>query len=117
MAVLKGSDGSLKLTPLYDFGPSFLDARSIVRVIRWDAEAPGQRDWGHIFANLSTRFEEAGVMFADWSRLVGWMRAFAAQLDNLPAVMGECGVAPRIIQQRRQEIERLAAELRATKEL
>jgi serine/threonine-protein kinase HipA len=117
MAVLKGCDGSLKLTPLYDFGPSFLDARSIVRVIRWDAEAPGQRDWGHIIANLSTRFEEAGVMFADWSRLVGWMRAFAAQLDNLPAVMGECGVAPRIIQQRRQEIERLAAELRATKEL
>jgi len=37
--VLKDIDGSVALAPLYDFGPSFLDARSIVRVIRWDGRS------------------------------------------------------------------------------
>jgi serine/threonine-protein kinase HipA len=113
MAVLKNSDGSLELTPLYDFGPSFLDARSIVRVIHWDGEAPGRRDWDRIIGNLATRLEEAGVVFKNWSALVGWMRGFAAKLDGLPTMMSACGVTLRIIQQRRQEIERLAAELRS----
>ncbi len=117
MAVLKDSDGSLKLAPLYDFGPSFLDARSIVRVLRWDGEAPGRRDWSHILGNFATRLEEAGVAFTDWSRLAGWMRGFARILDDLPSVMSECGVAPRIIQLRREAIVALAAELRAIKEI
>ncbi|MBS0421775.1 MAG: HipA domain-containing protein [Proteobacteria bacterium] len=117
MAVLKDIDGSLQLTPLYDFGPSFLDARSIVRVIRWDGEAPDRRDWAHIMANVATYFEEAGVTFGKWAAVVDWMRAFADQIANLPAVMRECGVAPRIIQQRQDEIVRLARELREMKEM
>ena len=48
MAVLKDVDGTMRLAPLYDFGPAFLDARSIVRVFHWDGEDPGQADLTHI---------------------------------------------------------------------
>jgi len=116
-AVLKDIDGSLRLAPVYDFGPSFLDARSIVRVIRWDGEAPDQRNWTHIIGNVATYFEEAGVAFNNWAAVVAWMRGFAAKIDDLPALMRECGVAPRIIQQRRDEIVRLARELREMQEI
>jgi serine/threonine-protein kinase HipA len=114
-AVLKDVDGSIRLAPLYDFGPAFLDARSIARVIHWDGEEPGRRDWDRILSNLATRIEEAKVEFANWSRLVDCMRAFAQNLDSLPSLMNECGVAPYIVDQRRAEIERLAEELREIK--
>jgi serine/threonine-protein kinase HipA len=115
MAVLKDIDGNVELAPLYDFGPSFLDARSITRVIHWDGEQPGRRDWDHIVRNLATRLDEAGVVFPNWPELVGCMRSFAGNLDTLPRLMSECDVAPRIVEQRRPEIRRLAEELRAMK--
>lgn len=116
-AVLKDVDGSLRLAPVYDFGPSFLDARSIVRVIRWDGERPEQRNWSHIIGNVATWFEEAGLTFNQWPALVAWMRGFAEKIDSLPVLMRECGVAPQIIQQRQDEIARLARELRDIKEI
>jgi len=115
-AVLKMTDGTMRLAPLYDFGPSFLDGRAIARVIRWDGEEPGSRDWNRIIANLATRLEEAQVPFRNWRWLEDRLRAFAVKLDGLPAVMSECGVASGIIQQRRHEIESLADELRALKD-
>jgi serine/threonine-protein kinase HipA len=116
-AVLKDVDGTLRLAPLYDFGPSFLDARAIVRVIHWDGEDPGRRDWNHILENLSTRFEEANVPVAHGRALADAMRAFAPDLDELPTLMSACDVSPRIIELRRGEIARLADELRAIKEM
>jgi serine/threonine-protein kinase HipA len=113
MALLKDIDGSMRLAPLYDFGPSYLDARAIARVIRWDGEEPGARDWKHIFHNLATRFEEADVPFQDWEALKLSVRQFANQLHALPSLLAECGVRPHIIEQREMEIERLADELAA----
>jgi serine/threonine-protein kinase HipA len=115
-AVLKDVDGTLRLAPLYDFGPSFLDARSIVRVIHWDGEDPARRDWNHILENLITRFDEANVPFAHRLVLADSMRAFAPDLDELPTLMSACDVSPRIIELRRGDISRLADELRAIKE-
>jgi serine/threonine-protein kinase HipA len=116
MAVLKNVDGTLELAPIYDFGPSFLDARAIARVIRWDGEEAGRRDWTLIVRNLQTRLEEAGIELTNWSGLVQSMRGFAGKLDRLPGLMGECGIAGHIIKQRVAEIERLARDLRALKE-
>jgi hypothetical protein len=65
--------------------------------------------------NLSIRFEEAGVVFTNWTRLVASMRGFAESLDTLPSLMRKCGVALHVIERRRPEIERLAGELRAMK--
>jgi serine/threonine-protein kinase HipA len=117
MAVLKDIDGSQGLAPLYDLGPSFLDARSIVRVIRWDGEAPDRRDWNKIVANAAVRLEEAGAKFEGWPSLVNWMRDFAEKLDGLPEVMRDCGVASRIVKNRQEEIARLVRELRELREM
>jgi serine/threonine-protein kinase HipA len=116
MAVLKNVDGTLELAPIYDFGPSFLDARAIARVIRWDGEEAGRRDWTHIVRNLQTRLEESDIALANWPGLLQSMRGFAAKLDGLPGLMRECGIAGHIIEQRRPEIERLARDLRALKD-
>jgi serine/threonine-protein kinase HipA len=117
MALLKDIDGSIRLAPLYDFGPSYLDARAIARVIRWDGEAPGAREWKHIFDNLATRFEEENVPYRDWEGLKFSVREFANQLHALPSLMAECGVRPYVIEQRGMEIERLADELAAVEEV
>jgi hypothetical protein len=116
MAVLKDIDGTQGLAPLYDVGPSFLDARAIVRVIRWDGEAPDRRDWNNIVANAAVRLEEAGVKFEGWPSLVNCMRDFAEVIDSLPEMMRDCGVASRIVENRRAEIARLVRELRALRE-
>lgn len=110
-AVLKETDGTLLLAPLYDFGPAFLDARNIVRVMRWDGERPGAVDWNVVLENLATRFEEAGVQMGAWRQLVDQMRTFADELQRLPAVMTDCGVDQLIIQQRREDMARLREEL------
>ncbi len=103
------------MAPIYDFGPSFLDARAIARVTRWEGEEAGRRDWTLILLNLQTRLEEAGVVFTDWPGLVQSMRGFANELDRLPGLLRECGIAPHILERRRPEIQRLADDLRALK--
>jgi len=112
-AVLKETNGTLFLAPLYDFGPAFLDARNIVRVMRWDGERPGTVDWNVVLENLATRFEEADVQMGAWRRLVGQMRAFGSKLETLPQVMRDCGVEEPVIEQRREDMARLREELLA----
>jgi serine/threonine-protein kinase HipA len=110
-AVLKDTDGMVRLAPLYDFGPAFLDARAIVRVMRWEAEEPGGTDWNRVLENLATRFEEAEVDIINWASIAKNMRDFGHELQGLPALMQDCGVDSSIIEQRRREIDRLAREL------
>jgi len=112
-AVLKDTDGTIQLAPLYDFGPAFLDARAIARVIRWEGEEPGRTNWSMALENLTTRFEEAEVAFADWNLVVTEMRTFGRRLPELPTLMRDCGVDTSIVEQRRPEIDRLARELAA----
>src|SRR5690606_15031830 len=106
-ALLKDVDGTMSLAPLFDFGPSFLDARSIVRVIRWDGEEPGGAGgWARVIANLDTRFEEAKLPppRAMFERAVGLS---LPQLRRLPSIMRDCSVDEDIIERRLPEIERL----------
>lgn len=112
-AVLKHIDGSMRLAPLFDFGPAFLDARALARVIHWDGEDAGRRDWNHIVKNLATRFEEAQVPFSNWTLLVDALHDFAPVLDTLPQLMAENGVAAHIVARRQEDIAQLARELRA----
>ena len=112
-AVLKDTDGTIQLAPLYDFGPAFLDARAIARVIRWEGEEPGRTSWNVVLENLATRFDEAGIAFADWNPITTDMRTFGHRLPELPTLMRDCGVDTSIVEQRRPEIDRLARELAA----
>ncbi|MEP7247278.1 MAG: HipA domain-containing protein [Gammaproteobacteria bacterium] len=111
-AVLKETDGTMRLAPIYDCGPAFLDARAIVRVMHWDGEQPGRTDWSLVLDNLATRFEEAHVETRAWPALIESMQRFAEELNHLPAIMADCAVDKPIIDRRASEIERLKRELR-----
>lgn len=116
-AIRKDTDGSLRLAPWYDLGPSFLDARAIVRVMRWRGETADGADWNRVLETLATHFEEADVRFGNWAPLIQAMTRFAQELEGLCEMMRECGVDEPVIRRRRPDIERLARELSAIRPL
>jgi serine/threonine-protein kinase HipA len=110
-AVLKEVDGSIRLAPLYDFGPAFLDSRRTLRVMRWEGEGDTPMDWSTILASIAARFSSAQRDPGDLRTLAERLRAFAQDLERLPHVMGDCGVDEAIIQQRRRPIDALTRVL------
>ncbi len=110
MALLKDTDGSIRLAPLFDVGPTFLDARAITRVLRWDGETPGELNWNAVIERLDLRAREAGVAI-DAHRAAQHLGNFAEVLQTLPAVMRDCDVDAMVIEHRQADIERLAQSL------
>jgi serine/threonine-protein kinase HipA len=110
-AILKDNRGSVYLAPIFDFGPSFLDARAIVRTMHWDGEQSDQTNWNTVLSNLSTRFEDADLVLENVRAVAKALGGFAQDLENLPELMRECGVDGAVIAQRRSPIEALARGL------
>jgi serine/threonine-protein kinase HipA len=110
-AILKDVDGTMRLAPLFDFGPAYLDARAIARVMRWEGEQAGATDWNRVLELLALRSEEAAVAAFDWRRVASVMRSLAGDLESVPRFMHGCGVDGPIVQQRQPEIEALAQSL------
>ncbi len=106
-AILKDTEGSIRLAPIFDFGPSFLDARAIVRTMHWDGEHSDQTNWNTVLANLATRFDDANLVFTNMREIVETLGTFAQDLEHLPNLMRECGVDAAIVAQRRTPIESL----------
>jgi serine/threonine-protein kinase HipA len=113
-AVLKDTDGSIRLSPIFDFGPAYLDARAIVRVIRWDAERGGPIDWSEVLANLKTRFEDVHMKPPNLVQIADALRDFGKALKLLPQTMQECGVDSSIIDARLENIDDLMRSLSET---
>jgi serine/threonine-protein kinase HipA len=109
-AILKDTDGTLRLAPLFDVGPTFLDARAITRVLRWDGEQPGEPNWTAILDRLEIRSREAGVEL-DVQHVARALGDFGVAMHELPTLMRDSEVDPPIIEQRAPEIERLARSL------
>jgi serine/threonine-protein kinase HipA len=120
-AVLKDTDGSLRLAPLYDVGPSFLDARAIARRIRWDGEELGaQIDWRRVLANLRLHFEEArearlpqSMLMPNLDATALSLKSFAPAVRALPDLMRQSGVDESIVQACTGACQRMAAALDA----
>jgi len=110
-AILKDTDGSIRLAPVFDFGPSYLDARAIVRVIHWDAERGGSIDWGEVLANLETRFADVDREPPNSVQIAQELRRFGKELTALPQIMRDCGVDESIIEARRDDIDKLVRTL------
>jgi serine/threonine-protein kinase HipA len=109
-AILKDTDGSIRLSPIFDVGPSFLDARAIVRVIRWDGEEPGRLDWRTVIDRIEIRAREADVKI-DAQLLACAFGDFGEAMHKLPQLLSKNGVDDFIIEQRREDIDRLAKSL------
>lgn len=114
-AILKQIDGTMRLAPIFDVGPSFLDARAIARAIRWDGEPIGAHDWTAVLTRLHDHNEDGQAKglpaVVDVAQVARSLQEWAETIAQLPTIMTECEVDAAIIEQRKPEIARLATSL------
>lgn len=104
-AVLKDETGRVRLSPLFDFAPMYLDPEGIARVSRWqgEAETAGAPDWA--------------VLVSRYHRYLGDhvddLRAFGKTLQGLPDIGRRVGVDEDIVEYHRRAIDNHARQLMA----
>lgn len=104
-AVLKWEDGTVRLSPLFDFAPMYLDPEGIARVCRWegDAEVAGTPNW----AILCERYQEVAP------NILEILKHFGKHIERLPDIMREAGVDDSVIEQRTAAINQHSKQLKA----
>ncbi|PST22251.1 type II toxin-antitoxin system HipA family toxin [Mesorhizobium plurifarium] len=92
-ALSKHQDGTIRLSPLFDFAPMRLAKEGIVRSTRWAMMRDGGRDhlpnWNRICAELMPHPDEQKALAAALSE-------FAEHLRQAPAIAKELGASPDI---------------------
>ncbi|MGL6222625.1 MAG: type II toxin-antitoxin system HipA family toxin [Steroidobacteraceae bacterium] len=106
-ALQRFDDGTIRLTPLYDFAPMMLHPDGIARRIRWANEVGGVPHWPAVIAQCqeTTQRELPGLQ----PRL----RALGEQLERLPALAEDHGIPPDILDRERLTIPKVIASLGA----
>jgi serine/threonine-protein kinase HipA len=94
-ALSKHQDGTIRLSPLFDFAPMRLAKERIVRSTRWAMMRDGGRDhlpdWQRICAELMPDPAEQKVLTAELS-------AFAEHLRQTPRMANDMGTSPEILE-------------------
>jgi serine/threonine-protein kinase HipA len=107
MAILR-TNGQVRLSPLFDFAPMFLDPEGIGRVSRWENERPGnQPEWAGICENLKNFLEPIETRT--------WLANLAEDVKRIPEIMRDCRVDDDIIQKLIGWIDEVARGLVATR--
>jgi serine/threonine-protein kinase HipA len=102
-AVLR-TNGQIRLSPLFDFAPMFLDPEGIGRVSRWVDEQPGnQPEWAVICEKLR--------QFVDPIETRTWLTGLGETVKRLPGIMQDCHVDDVIIQRLTGWIDEVAQGL------
>lgn len=97
-------DGTVQLTPIYDFAPMFMDRELIVRGCRWRKEGRDVVAWAEIVQGMP--LDESGKR-----EVLRQLRGFAPVVGALPATMRDCGVEAPVVEQCRRAIEAQAERL------
>ena len=106
-AVLR-TNGQVRLSPVFDFAPMFLDPEGIGRVSRWEDERPGnQPEWTVISEKLEN--------FMPPMETRTWLADLGEVVKRLPEIMRKCHVDDEIIQRLTGWIEEVAAGLVETR--
>ncbi|MBB4321548.1 serine/threonine-protein kinase HipA [Agrobacterium tumefaciens] len=94
-ALSKHQDGTIRLSPLFDFAPMRLAKEGIVRSTRWAMMRDGGRDhlpdWKRICAELIPDPDEQKALAAELS-------VFAEYLRQTPAMAKDMGGSPEILE-------------------
>jgi serine/threonine-protein kinase HipA len=107
MAVLRTND-QVRLSPLFDFAPMFLDPEGIGRVSRWEDERPGnQPEWAVICEKLKNLLAPIETRT--------WLADLGEDVKQIPETMRECHVDDDIIQRLTGWINEVAAGLVETR--
>jgi len=89
-AVLR-KNGQVRLSPLFDFAPMFLDPEGIGRLSRWEDELPGdQPHWAVVCENIGDILDPVETRT--------WLADLSEGVRRLPDTMGNCCVDDEIIQ-------------------
>ncbi|EKD37606.1 MAG: hypothetical protein ACD_75C01071G0005 [uncultured bacterium] len=106
-AFLKSADGTVMLSPLYDFAPMFLDPEGIPRSSRWEKEqepTPGRPDWGRVAESLSPHTSPRETR--------AFLAGHSAAVAKLPDIMRKCRVEEEVIEGVAGRCAEIAADLR-----
>ena len=104
-AVQRRPDGSVRLTPLFDFAPMFRDPELIVRALHWvDSDGRVLREWPDILANLDMDDAECQTLKRD-------LRAWTETVGTLAEQAAGMGVDGNIIEVCRSSIDAQAESL------
>lgn len=104
-AVQRLTNGTCRLTPLFDFAPMFMDPDVIPRTVHWrDATGTRLDSWQHVLDQLD-------VPAAERAALALALRDFVPVLERLPECAKENGVDPYVIEQCRATMEAQMAGL------
>ena len=96
--------GQIRLAPLFDFAPMFLDPEGIGRVSRWEDERPGdQPEWGAVCESLKDTLNPAETR--------EWLADLSGMVRRLPELMRQCRVEDDIIQRLAGWIDEVARGL------
>lgn len=97
-------DGTVQLTPIYDFAPMFLDRELVVRGCRWRTAEREVTAWADIVDRLA--LSDAGKEY-----VMTALRDFAEIVGGLPETMRSCGVDEAVIEHCQRAIETQAERL------
>ena len=91
-------DGTVRLTPLYDFAPMFMDREMIVRGCKWRTTEREIVEWDEIVDRIALASSEKPLVLAA-------LRDFGTVVGALPETMRDCGVEDVVIEQCRRQID------------
>ncbi len=103
-ALLKQADGSVALSPLFDFAPMFLDPGLVKRSTRWRSERPGDPpEWSDVCGFVEALLPEAPIRMR--------LRKLGEALGGTVEQMRVFGVDESVIERRAPSILRVTAGL------
>ncbi len=104
-AIQRRHDGSVSLTPLFDFAPMWLHPDGIARRMRWQSDDAGAPDWA---SAIQQACDAAKVDHAEVSIAV---RAMAAPLATLSADARALGIGEQFLAPFARTIENIRSQL------
>ena len=97
----------MRLTPLYDFAPMYLDPDGIARTARWHHPRDGHEltVWGKVIVALALPETET-------VRLRAALAQFGVDLELLPDIMRECSVDDDVIDHLQRGVDEQSRQLK-----
>lgn len=112
-AISKYPDGTIALSPLYDFAPMILDEQGIARISRWqDGEINGFPEWGIIAEVVAKRFTQYQITADELRQL---FFDFAKTTEQLPDIMHTSHVDSDLIERLDGRIKDVTRTLKQAK--
>lgn len=105
-AVQTTRSGEVRLTPLFDFAPMFMDPEFVPRSVHWVFDGQRVGDFSEIVPRVA-----AQLPTAEGSALLSALKAFAPLVAGLPQRARDQGVETGLVQQCERSIARVADEL------